>query len=329
MQEQPDRAKDVSSSGASLPGRESLPWGRRLRYRLEHLVGWAVLKTLGLLPRPAAYRFSYLLAALLRWSSPQFRRVADANLRMALPQLTPEERAAICREAYRSLGRLLAECAHFPRLTPGNVTETVFYDGLEHYQAARARGRGVLFLTAHLGAWELGAFAHGLCGYPIHVLYRPLDNPWLDRLVRRYRTMGGNRLIDKRESVRAVLAALARNETVGILADQNSSLEEGVFVDFFGIPASTTAGIARLALRTGAAVVPAFCLWEAEARKFRICFEPALELRVSGNNEQDIRAATQQMAAAVEQYIRRYPGQWLWIHRRWKTRPPGEPPLYS
>jgi KDO2-lipid IV(A) lauroyltransferase len=174
----------------------------------------------------------------------------------------------------------------------------------------------------------LGAFAHGLQGYRLNVVYRALDNPLLDRLVNRYRSGGGNPLIEKHESARNVLAALARNETVGILADQNTLPEEGVFVNFFGIPACATAGIARIALHSGAAVVPAFCVWEEPQRKFRIYYQPALQLASTGDAGNDIQAATQQMAAVIERAVRAYPDQWLWIHRRWKTRPPGQPSLY-
>lgn len=296
---------------------------------LEFVAGWLLLQILGRLPRPVAQVLAAALAYLLYCTTPRFRRIADQNLRMALPEMDASGRRAVTRSVYRSLGRLLAACARFPRFTAENIRQVVTYDGLENYQAALAKGRGVLFLTAHLGPWELGAFAHALYGYPIHIVYRPLDNPRIDRLVNWYRTLSGNKLIDKRDSARGMLAALAKNETVGILADQNSSLEEGVFVNFFGMPASTTAGIARVALHTGAAVVPAFCVWDAPSQRFRILFDKPLELSVSGDREEDIRAATQQMASVTEQYIRRYPDQWLWIHRRWKTRPPGEPPLYS
>ncbi|OFW09540.1 MAG: hypothetical protein A3G20_02945 [Acidobacteria bacterium RIFCSPLOWO2_12_FULL_59_11] len=300
-----------------------------MRHLLEYAAGFVTLKALGWLPRPAAHRMAILLARGLYWITPKFRRVAEQNLRMALPDLTARERKVMGRDVYQSLARLLAECAHFPALNAQNVQRAVFYEGLENYQTALTRNRGVLFLTAHLGAWELGAFAHAWRGYPLHILFRPLDNPLLDRLVNSYRLLSGNKLIDKRNSAREVLSALARNETVGILADQNASLEEGVFVNFFGIPACTTAGIARIALHTGAAVVPAFCVWDSEQRRFRIVFDKPLELPTTGEKEESVRAATQQMTSVIERYIRRYPEQWLWIHRRWKTRPPGEPPLYS
>ena len=296
---------------------------------LEYAIGWGVLQTLGLLPRPVSRWLAAALFLLLYWLSPRLRRIAEQNLRMALPESTADQRRVICRGVYRSLARLLVECAHYPRLTAINSSQIVRYEGLEHYEAARAQDRGVLLLTAHLGAWELGAFAHALRGFPLHIVYRSLDNPWLNRLVNRYRTFSGNRLIEKKDAARSILTALARKETVGILADQNTLPEEGVFVNFFGVPACMTAGIARFALHTGASVVPAFCVWDSGEGKFRIIFGRAVELAPSGDSEEDVRQATQKMASVIERYVRQYPDQWLWIHRRWKTRPPGEPPLYS
>ena len=300
-----------------------------MRYRIEWIACWTILKSLGLLPRSVTHGAAALLAWLLYWFTPRLRHIAEQNLRMALLELSPRERRVICRGVYRSLGRLLAECARFPRLSAANMAQVVFSDGLENYQAAVVRGRGVIFLTAHLGAWELGAFAHALNGYPLQVIYRPLDNPRLDRLVNRYRTLSGNQLIDKRDAARGILAALAKNETVGILADQNTMPEEGVFVLFFGMPACMTAGIARIALHTGASVVPALCVWDSGRRRFRIIFDPPLQFASSGDLQADIQVASQQMAGIIERYVRRYPDPWLWIQRRWKTRPPGEPPIYS
>ena len=299
-----------------------------LRNRLEFIAGWAILKTLGAAPRPVAKALASMLGRLLYWATPRLRHVADKNLRMAMPELDAAKRERICFGVYKSLGRLLAVCSKFPQQTKSNINEVVSYVGLENYREAVAAGKGVLFLTAHLGAWELGAFAHALNGYPLQVLYRPLDNVLLNRLVNRYRMLSGNKLIAKNESAREILGALARNETVGILADQNTLPDEGVFVNYFGIPASTTAGIAKIALRTGAAVVPAFCVWEESLGKFRIHFHKALVLTSTGDQLNDIRAATQQMTSVIEEYVRKFPDQWLWIHRRWKTRPPGEPPLY-
>ena len=300
----------------------------KARHCIEFIFCWLVLKTLGSLPRAVARPCAGVLFGILSWFTPRLRRVGLQNLAMALPALNSPERERIVRGVYRSLARLLVEAAHCPTLTRSNVGQMVIFDGLENYDAALARGRGVIFLTAHVGAWELGAFAHGLRGDPLNVVYRALDNPSLNKLVNRYRSLGGNRLIEKRESARSILAALGRNETVGILADQNTLPEEGVFVSFFGIPASTTAGIARIALHSGAAVLPAFCVWDAGARRFCILYQRALDFSVTGDTERDVQAATQQMAAVIERVVRAWPDQWLWIHRRWKTRPPGQPPLY-
>ena len=299
------------------------------RQGFEFALCWLVLKTLGVLPRGAARVCAAALGRALSWFTPRLRAVALRNLELALPLLSSTERQAIVAGVYQSLARLLVECSNFSTLTQGTVGRVVFFDGLENYEAALAKKRGVIFLTAHLGAWELGAFAHGLKGYRLHVVYRQLDNPLLNKLVNGYRSLGGNALIEKHESARGVLAALARNETVGILADQNTLPEEGVFVNFFGIPASATAGIARIALHSGAAVVPAFCVWEKSRQKFSVYYEPALQIASTGDTDRDVQSATQQMAAVIERAVRAYPDQWLWIHRRWKTRPPGQPSLYS
>ena len=300
----------------------------KVRYGIEHLACWLLLKVLGLLPRSLARPCAGLFLRILCALTPRLRSVAARNLELALPALTPQDRHRVIRGVYRSLARLLTEFSHFPSLTPENLSNVVTFDGLENYDAALAQGRGVVFLTAHIGAWELGAFAHGLKGYRLNVVYRALDNPALNALVNRYRSLGGNCLIEKSESARGILAAVARNETVGILADQNTLADEGVFVNFFGIPACATAGIARIALHSGAAVVPAFCVWDAPRKRFRIIYEKALKFSVSGDTERDVQTATQQMAAVIERVVRSYPDQWLWIHRRWKTRPPGQPPLY-
>ena len=299
------------------------------RFVIEYIAAWLVLKTLGLLPRPMARSCAGVLLRIVYSFTPRLRSVAARNLELALPGLSLRERHEMIHGVYRSLARLLADFSHFSALTPQNASELVAFDGLENYDAALAKGRGVLFLTAHIGAWELGAFAHGLKGYRLNVVYRALDNPALNALVNHYRCLGGNPLIEKRESARGILAALARNETVGILADQNTLADEGVFVNFFGVPACATAGIARIALHSGAEVVPAFCVWDAKAKRFHILYEPALVFSTTGDTERDVQAATQQMADVIERVVRAYPDQWLWIHRRWKTRPPGQPLLYS
>jgi KDO2-lipid IV(A) lauroyltransferase len=186
----------------------------------------------------------------------------------------------------------------------------------------------VLFLTGHLGGWELSAFAHSLYGHPLGVVMRSLDNVYLDRLTKSYRTMHGNSMLDKDDSVRGLLSAMKSGETVGILMDTNMTPPQGVFVDFFGIPACTASGMARIALRTDAAVVPGFTIWDPVLRKYRLRFDSAVELVRTGDDDADIVANTQLFTKVIEEYVRKYPEQWLWVHRRWKTRPEGQPGLY-
>ncbi len=299
-----------------------------LRHKLEYGLTRVVLWVLRYLPRPLS-RACAITAAFLIWGLVgKFRRVARRNLQLAMPELAPAERRRIVREFFINLGRMLSEFAKFPAYSKETITRVITYDGFENFAEALERGRGVLVLTGHLGAWELSAFAHSLNGYPMDVVIRPLDNPLLDELVNQRRTLGGNRIIAKRDAARLILRALHDNRVVGILMDQNCSPQEGVFVNFFGIPACTSTGMARLALRSGAAVVPGFAFWDPARKRYRLRFDPALPLCNTGDAEADIQANTQLFARTLEEHIRRAPGQWLWIHRRWKTRPPGEPSLY-
>jgi len=258
----------------------------------------------------------------------RLRRVGMRNLALAFPEMPPRERRRLVCGEFISLGRQLAEFCLFPRYTRENVSRIVVYDGFENFERAYARGKGVLFLTAHLGAWELSAFAHSLQGHPLSIVMRSLDNPYIDALVQRYRTMHGNRTVDKDDFVRRLLSAMRAGETVGILMDTNMTPPQGVFVDFFGIPAYTASGLARIALRTDAAVVPGFTVWESKLGKYVLRFDRELDLIRTGDDEADIVANTAKFTKVIEDYVRRYPDQWLWLHRRWKTRPEGEPPLY-
>jgi len=298
-----------------------------MREWLEYAAAWLALKLLGLLPRPVARAVGAWLAALGYFLRPPLRRAAISNLRVAFPEWSDAQRLRTIRQLVKHLGWMAGEFSQFPRYTRENIEQIVVLDGFENFAAAQRRGKGVLFLTGHMGAWELAPFAHALYGHPLHFLVRPIDNPRVDALVNRYRCLSGNRPIEKNNSARAVLKILGEASTVGILADQNTSLEEGVFVDFFGVPASTTTGVARLALHTGAAVVPGYIFWDTAVGKYRLRFEPAIELACTGDTAQDIRENTARFTRVIEDYARRYPDQWLWVHRRWKTRPLGEDPV--
>jgi Kdo2-lipid IVA lauroyltransferase/acyltransferase len=299
-----------------------------MRRKLEYAAAWPFIKLLGILPRPFARAFAIAISQFVYLFHVRLRRVGMRNLQMAFPEKSERERKRILRAEFTSLGRQLAELCQFPRSTPENVDDVVVYEQLENYERAYARGKGVLFLTAHFGGWELSAFAHSLHGHRVNIVMRPMDNPYLDGMLQSYRTMHGNKVVPKDDFVRGLLAAMKAGETVGILMDTNMTPPQGVFVDFFGIPACTASGLARIALRTDAAVVPGFTIWDESLRKYRLCFDPALELVRTGDLEADIVTNTQNFTKVIEEYVQKYPEQWLWVHRRWKTRPPGEKPLY-
>lgn len=300
-----------------------------MREWLEFAAAWIVLKAIGSLPRSKARQVSAFIARLLFFLRPKLRKTADFNLRLAFPGMTDTERNKIKANMVRNLGWMAAEFAGFSRLTKENVSQVVVLDGHENFLEGQRRGNGVLYLTGHIGAWELSSFAHALYGYPLRYMARPLDNKRLDALVNQYRCASGNQPIFKNESARVMLKTLKESGTIGILADQNTMPEEGVFVDFFGTPACTTTGIARVALHTGAAVVPGYAYWDESIGKYRLRFEPPVTLTRTGDTERDIFENTQKFAKVIENIIRKHPDQWVWLHGRWKMRPKDEPPLYD
>jgi KDO2-lipid IV(A) lauroyltransferase len=281
-----------------------------------------------LLPRPLARAHGILIGLGIYGLLGRLRRVGRRNLQIAFPKKTQKERNRILRGMYVSLGRLLGEFCLFPRYSRQNVSKVAVYQGFENFEQAEQRGKGVLLLTGHVGGWEIGSFVHSLYGHPMNIVVRPLDNPYLNRMAEAFRSRFGNRLLPKQDFARGLLAAMHKGETVGILMDTNMTPPQGDFVPFFGVPACTATGLARVAMKTGAAVVPAFTIWDDQLRKYRVEFEPAIKLVKTGDPDADVLANTALFNKALEDIIRRYPDQWLWVHRRWKTRPPGEPPIY-
>jgi len=282
-----------------------------------------LMGTLRVLPRRISFAVARGFTKLLRLAVPRYTRVARRNLQLAVPEFDEARRRRCIDGCFRNMAGVLAAVAKFPRITKANVGEWIRYEGYEHFEAALRRGKGVLFATGHLGNWELSAYAHALLSAPMGFVVRPLDNPLLDRLSIYYRTLSGNRVISRRESARPLLEMLHANQAVGILADQNTTADRGVFVDFFGVPACVDAGLAKLAAHTGALIIPGFAVWSDAERRYILKFYPPIE--ACGDRIRD----TQAVQKALEQAIREYPEQWLWIHRRWKTRPPGEPPIYA
>jgi len=294
----------------------------------EYVLALFLIKIFAVLPRPAAHRAARILAWCGFHLAGRQRRAGLHNLRMVFPQLTETERVRILRGSFQNLGRLLVEFTHFPQLNKSNIADHVVHDGLENYLEGLRRGRGVIFMTAHFGAWELSSFAHALYGYPLKFIVRPIDNPRVEELISNHRTLSGNVPIQRRRAARDILKTLRQNEAVGILFDQNTTRSEGVFAEFFGIPAATTPAIALFAQRAGAAVIPGFLIWDEKLGKHRLRLDPPVELISTGDLDHDVLENTKRFNRILEGYVRKYPEQWLWIHRRWKTRPEGEPSLY-
>ena len=280
--------------------------------RLEYYTIRAALATTAITP----LRVARWYVALVERFIPKWRHVALVNLRLTGMPLGCSDKV------FDSLARLVHVFARLPRINRANVRRWIRYEGLEHFQEAKQRGKGVLFATGHLGCWELSHYAHALMTEPMSVVVRPLDNPYLDEFVEQRRAGSGNKILGKKDLLRDILKALHANEAVGILVDQNASLDEGIFVDFFRVPASSNSGFVKLAHKTGAAVIPGFAIWREAERKFVLKFYPIVEM--TG----DLAADTQAVQATVERAVREYPDQWLWIHRRWKTRPLGGDPIY-
>jgi KDO2-lipid IV(A) lauroyltransferase len=299
-----------------------------MKETLEYWLVWCVARGLGWLPRSLARsigaglgRAAYILAGRLR-------RTGLRNLELALPQMATKQRELTLKRMYRSLGWQLAEFCRMERYTRANTADWIRYEGLERFLAAEAEGNGVFIPTGHLGAWELSSFYHSLMGHAMGMVIRRLDNRLLDGFVNRIRCLHGNKVLHKDDFARGLLTAMRQGETVGILMDTNMTPPQGVFVNFFGTPACTASGLARVALKTGAAVVPGFLVWEDAENRYVLHFGERIALPDSGDPESDVVELTQRCTSVMEAWVRRYPEQWLWIHRRWKTRPAGDIAIY-
>jgi KDO2-lipid IV(A) lauroyltransferase len=258
------------------------------------------------------------------------RRIGLQNLRLAFPALGEAEHRAILRRSARNLGRVGAECAHLAAITPETIGRYVVVDDPPRWHAALAVAaeRGAVILTGHVGNFELLAYAHGLLGHPITLVHRPMRNPLVDRVITGLRGRAGTTSLAKKTAAKAALRALHQHAIVAIPADQNQTRRYGVFVDFFGLPACTTPGPARLAMLSRAPILPVFLIREGESDRHRIVVLPEVELVRTGDREADVVANTQRCTAVVEEVLRRHPDQWIWFHKRWKTRPLGEARLY-
>jgi len=292
-----------------------------MRYWLE----WLVVKTLSLmvalLPRQWGLAVGRLLGLFLYYLSPKLKRIALDNLDIAFPSASESrDKRRIIRRSFSHFGSVIMDILWGRRVEREAIQRLVEYQGLENLKRAYRKGRGVLLFTGHFGNWELMGVAHGYLGFPLSVVSRPLDNPYLEKMLHSYRCKSGNRIIYKGDAVKGILGALRKNEGAAILIDQNTLPSEGVFVRFFGRWASTTPILASLALRTDAPLIPAFALPLSNGR-YRLVYEEEIKPEELADRREAIVNLTQRCTDVIEEYVRRYPECWLWIHQRWKSQP--------
>jgi Kdo2-lipid IVA lauroyltransferase/acyltransferase len=281
-----------------------------------------------ILPRSAGVLIIRILATCVYYLDREHRHIARVNLRIVFPELSDRERNRIARVSFQNASMNLLEISKLPCLTPTNISSLVEYDGvqgIENYRAAATKGKGILYLTGHFSSWELLPSAHALHGYPLSFITRPLDNIPLEHYLLKIRASKGNQVINKKNSARQILKNLYSGGSAGILMDQNTSLHEGTFVDFFGIPAATTTSVALFALRTDAPVLPGY-LTPLKDGRYTIKFLPPMDAIRTGDRSHDIEVNTRRYNQVLENIIREQPETWLWGHKRWKYQPAGNPP---
>jgi Kdo2-lipid IVA lauroyltransferase/acyltransferase len=298
------------------------------RANLEYLPVAALVRMFAAMPLERALKVGASLGAIIMRLDVGNRPIGIKNLEIAFPDLGAKARLKILADMYRNWGRIIAEWPHSGALNRDNIEKFVTYDGVENLREALliAEKRGAIILTAHYGNFELLPLAHSMYGYPLAMIHRPNRNPAIDREIRRVRTSVGAEIIERKQAGLALVKYLRRKYQVAVALDLD--VRDGVFVDFFGKPACTSDGVARIAMATRAPVVPAFMVREGHTARHRITVLPMLEMAASRDREECVHENTQRMTAAIETMIRRHPDHWNWIHRRWKTRPTGEPRFY-
>ena len=300
----------------------------KFQAKIELFAVRAILGSVGLFSLETSMKFGKKVGTLLGSRFPRLLKTARRNLEIAMPELPVEEKERIVRGTLESLGRHLGFVSHFKKFKHEDIRNLVEIVGREHFDKAHETGRGILFFTGHFGSWEVFNLLPPAFGFEMNILVRRIDNRLVEDYVDKMRTRFGSVTLDKTKSARTMFRLLEHGKLLGILADLNAQEREGVFVDFFGTPASTTTSIAKLALKTDAVVLPAFAVWEEAKQKYVVYLEPPVEYEKTENHEEDIKNLTQDITKIVEKYVRKYPEQWLWIHKRWNTRPKGEKGLY-
>ncbi|MEW5807228.1 MAG: lysophospholipid acyltransferase family protein [Acidobacteriota bacterium] len=294
---------------------------RKARFIAEFLFFQGVASLSSILPRKVVLFIGTLFGRIIYHLDRKRKRIGMENLKMAFGgSLTPRERKKIIKKVYIQMGRCAFDVFLFPRFTKESIGKTIFYEGLENIQRAYEKKRGVFLFSAHFGNWELVAHMQGHLGFPLMLVTRPLDNPYIERkIAQKYRTLSGNGVIHKKNAVREMLKAIARGLGIAIVIDQNVREKPYVFVDFFGIPAATTPSLSLLALKTGATIIPVFSVPRDDGT-YRIIYEKEVEIINTGNREKDVLDIMQTCTKIIERYVREYPHLWMWMHQRWRTK---------
>jgi KDO2-lipid IV(A) lauroyltransferase len=295
---------------------------RQLRFLLEAAAFRTLLALAAIVPRSWLLAVGAALGSSAYRLDRRHREIGIANLLAAGVARSEHDARAISLACWRHFGRILLDTLAFERFSAASVGPIVEYEGLEHLRRAYATGRGAICFSAHFGHWELSGLMQGHLGMKLALVARPLDNPRLEEILRRLRGSSGNQVVHRRNALKVMLAALRRGDGVAILIDQDAR-DAGVFVPFFGRPASTTPVLALLALRTGAPLIPSFSI-PLPGGRYRIVYEAPIAVAATGDRDADVQRITAECTAVLERWISAYPELWLWMHRRWKTTSPLE-----
>ena len=282
---------------------------------------FGLFSLIGLIPRNSAIKIANFLGRLWFIVDRRHRNVALENLTHVFgTEKNTDEIRKLARQVFCNLAFIVFEIGWLLRLKKKEFSKYFHVYGLHYLKNAHKKGKGVLVLTGHMGNWELMSLPAKMLGYSMSAIYRPLDFKPLDLFFINLRGSYGTTLYPKKNAMRPILRGLKKGELIGIFLDQNTPVRSGVFVDFFNRKACTNKGLALIALRTDAPVIPLFLLREEGG--YRVEFGPEVPVIRTGDKEKDIKTTSRQYNRVLEDVIRRYPDQWFWVHKRWKTKNP-------
>jgi len=293
---------------------------------MGYLLFVGLLRFLSAVPKRMAFAVAERIAAVIHYLDKKHQQIGLINLAVAFPERDDAWRKSVLRSSFLQLGRHAVEIARLSRMQPADFSDFVRYDdrfGLSNYHEAKKDGAGVIFMAAHVSAWEVLPSAHAVFTHPLNIVVRPLDNPYLDQWAGRVRTRFANKVVSKFGSIRTLLRLLAGGEDIGILIDQNVQEKDGVFAPLFSRPAATSAAIAALSLKTSAPIIPAFLVPDNEKGKYVIRFYPAFRAEKVGSHQENLVHTTTLLNSYLETVLREFPDCWLWSHKRFRTQPDG------